>query len=69
MVRNTLKQIEPEMRTRNIIRCHRSFCVNFARIKMLERVKDGVVIRLDFEPPIEIPVSKTYSQEVLNLFT
>lgn len=68
MVRSSLKQIEQEMKLRNIIRCHRSYMVNYNRIKVLERTRDGVVARLDFESQIEIPVSKSYAMEVLNLF-
>ena len=68
MIRNTLKQLEEELKEYNIIRCHRSFMANMDHIKLNEKKKEGLMIRLDHSQPTEIPVSKTYIQEVFKLF-
>lgn len=68
MLRSTLKQLEEELKEYNIIRCHRSFMVNIDHIKLIEKQKDGLTIRLDHAKLTEVPVSKTYIQEVFKLF-
>ena len=68
LLRNTLKQLESSLKEMDVIRCHRSFMVNFKKVKLIERGKEGMKIKLDVQPPIEIPVSKTYSQTVFTHF-
>ncbi len=68
MIRTTLKQLEEELKEFNIIRCHRSYMANMDHIKLIEKDKDGLIIRLDHPQPTEVPVSKTYIQEVFKLF-
>lgn len=68
MLRSTLKQMEEELKEYNIIRCHRSFMTNMDRIKLIEKDKEGMIIRLDHMQPTEVPVSKTYIQEVFKFF-
>ncbi|MCU4163160.1 LytR/AlgR family response regulator transcription factor [Carboxylicivirga caseinilyticus] len=68
LLRNTLKQLEESLRPHDIIRCHRSYMINFNKVKLIERSKEGLRIRLDVLPVIEIPISKTYSSEVFTLF-
>lgn len=68
LLRNTLKQLEESLKPMDIIRCHRSYLVNFKKVKLIERSKDGLKIKLDMQPSVEIPISKTYSSEVFTLF-
>lgn len=68
MLRSTLKQLEEELKPFNIIRCHRSFMANMDHIKLIEKQNDGLIIRLDHTQLTEVPVSKTYIQEVFKLF-
>ncbi len=68
LLRNTLKQLEEALKPMDVIRCHRSYMVNFNKVKLIERGKDGLRIRLDIQPIIEIPVSKTYTESVFSLF-
>lgn len=68
LLRNTLKQLEEYLKEMDIVRCHRSYMVNFQKVKLIERSKDGLRIKLDILPPIEIPISKTYSSEVFMQF-
>lgn len=68
MLRSTLKQLEDELSNYKIVRCHRSFMTNINRVKLIERDKDGLLLKLDHTQPIEIPVSKTYTEGVFKLF-
>lgn len=68
MLRSTLRQMEEELKENHIVRCHRSFMVNTSRVKLIEKEKDGLILRLDHNEPLEVPVSKTYIQEIFNLF-
>jgi hypothetical protein len=68
MLRNTLKVMEDELRPESIIRCHRSWLVNIARVKLIRREKDGLILELDSNPPATVPVSSTYMHGVLTAF-
>jgi len=68
LLRNTLKQLEEYLRPLDVIRCHRSYMVNFKKVKLIERSKEGLRIKLDVPSVIEVPISKTYSSEVFSLF-
>jgi hypothetical protein len=68
MLRNSLKRIESEMEGAKIIRCHRSYMVNIEKVKLVRKDKDGLIIELDVPDAIEVPVSKTYSNDILQAF-
>jgi DNA-binding LytR/AlgR family response regulator len=68
MLRSSLKLIEDEHKGFPLIRCHRSFMVNFDKVKIIRREKDGLRIELDSPVLIEIPVSKTYLEDVFKAF-
>ncbi|WP_439181829.1 LytR/AlgR family response regulator transcription factor [Carboxylicivirga taeanensis] len=68
LLRNTLKRLESTLKPFEIIRCHRSFMVNFQKVKIIERSKEGLRIKLNTQPLIEVPVSKTYTEVVFQLF-
>jgi hypothetical protein len=68
LLRNTLKQMESSLNPLNIVRCHRSFMVNFQKVKLIERTKEGLRIKLNSQPSIEVPVSKTYTETIFQLF-
>jgi len=67
LLRNNLKKIEPELKMQNIVRCHRSFMVNSQRVKVLRKEKDGLKIELDTPELAEIPVSKAYSENIMQI--
>jgi hypothetical protein len=68
MLRSSLKQIESELGYSPFIRCHRSFMVNFEKVKIIRREKDGLKLELEAPVPVELPVSKTYMEEVFKAF-
>lgn len=68
MLRNSLKSLEESLADSNILRCHRSFMVNFDQVKVLRREKDGIYLELGVEKVPDIPISKTYSEKVTHWF-
>jgi len=68
MLRNTLKRVAHELRDTPIKRCHRSYMVNFERITALRRKNDEVSLEFDIVDIKEIPVSKTYANEMTEAF-
>lgn len=69
MLRSTLKSIEDTFSECDLVRCHRSYVVNFNKVKVLRKEKSGLFIDLDFANSPEIPVSKTYAESVIGHFS
>lgn len=68
MLRNSLKNMEEHLADTDVLRCHRSYMVNFDQVKVLRRGKDGVYLELGIEKVPDIPISKTYSDKVTHWF-
>lgn len=68
LLRSSLKIIQEELKELPLIRCHRSYIVNFEKVKIIRREKDGLRLELETSVPTEIPVSKTYVEEVFQAF-
>jgi hypothetical protein len=68
MLRSSLKLIDESHKEFPLVRCHRSYMVNFDKVKIIQREKEGLKIILDAPIEQEIPVSKTYIEEVFNAF-
>jgi DNA-binding LytR/AlgR family response regulator len=68
LLRRSMKSIEDQYVGYPLVRCHRSYMVNVDKVKVLRNDKDGVFLDLDFLDLIDIPVSKTYSGRVIELF-
>ncbi|MBN2522804.1 MAG: LytTR family transcriptional regulator DNA-binding domain-containing protein [Bacteroidales bacterium] len=68
LLRSSLKIIQEELKHLPLIRCHRSYMVNFEKVKIIRREKDGLKLELETPVPTEIPVSKTYVEEVFKAF-
>jgi hypothetical protein len=69
LLRDTLKKIEEGFSGTEIIRCHRSYMVNFDKVKVIRRDKDGLKLELDNPLVIDLPVSKTYVNSVMQTFS
>ncbi len=63
LLRNTLKNMEKEFSDSNIVRCHRSFMVNFDQVKVIRKEKGGVYLQMDIKNVPDIPISRTYSDK------
>lgn len=68
MLRNSLKMMEAALADTHIMRCHRSFMVNFDQVKVICREKNGVYLQMDIDNVPDIPISKTYSEKAMSWF-
>ena len=68
MLRCRLKTVEESFAGSDLIRCHRKFIVNMAKVKVLQKVGATYEITLDNEAIAPIPVTKTYIGSVLERF-
>ncbi|MEG1617486.1 MAG: LytTR family transcriptional regulator DNA-binding domain-containing protein [Bacteroidales bacterium] len=66
MLRNSLKNMETFLINTNMVRCHRSFMVNFDLVKVIKRENNGVCLQMDLENVPDIPLSRTYYEPVCN---
>lgn len=70
LLRNSLKWIEERYASETpLTRCHRSFIVNMDKVKILKKIKGGIVIEIDAERTPDIPVSKTYYASFMDKFS
>jgi hypothetical protein len=69
LLRDTLKKAEENFSGTEIIRCHRSYMVNFEKVKVIRKDTDGLKLELDNPNVIDIPVSKTYVNSVMQTFS
>ena len=68
LLRNSLKAMEENFADTNVLRCHRSYMVNFDQVKVIRREKEGIFLELGIERVPDIPISKTYSEKVMRWF-
>jgi len=68
MLRCRLKTIEESFSDSELVRCHRKYIVNIAKVAVLKAERDGYFIDLDIDGIDPIPISKTYEQAVLARF-
>ena len=68
-LRNSLKNIESQNMHPAFIRCHRSYIVNFQKVKVLRKEKDGLHVEFDAKDVPDIPISKTYANKVVSYFS
>jgi DNA-binding LytR/AlgR family response regulator len=68
MLRCRLKTVEESFSGSPLVRCHRKYIVNLMRVDIISREKDGYYVKLDLPSSDPIPISKTYSEQVLSRF-
>jgi hypothetical protein len=69
LLRDTLKKMEENFAGTEIIRCHRSYMVNFEKVRVIRKDKEGLKLELDAPVSIDIPVSRTYVDNVMQTFS
>ena len=69
IIRNNLKSLEKQLTAYGIVRCHRSYMVNLHCVKLISREKDGMYVTFDSNAVSKIPLSKSYSEEVMRQFS
>lgn len=69
ILRNSLKNLEQRLKHAGIIRCHRSFLVNFEKVRLLKKDKKGLFLELDTTQYKKLPVTKTYVAQVSDAFS
>ena len=68
LLRRSLKGIEESYADYPLVRCHRSYVVNINKVKVLRKDKEGLFLDLDYLDLPDLPISKTYSEQVVKLF-
>jgi len=68
LLRATMKKMEENLSGTSILRCHRSYMVNFEKVKVIRRDKDGLKLDLDDPEVMDIPLSKTYVDKLMPIF-
>lgn len=64
MVRNTLGRVAEHLEGTRIVRCHRSYMINLDHAKVFHRDKEGVFIEFGMEGIPDVPISRTYAENV-----
>ena len=69
LLRNSLKKMEDLFKNTEIVRCHRSYMVNFDKVKVIRKEKEGLQLELDLPSVVDIPVSRSYVEKVMATFS
>jgi DNA-binding LytR/AlgR family response regulator len=69
MIRNTMKWVEKQLVDSSIQRCHRSYIINLDLIKVMRREKEGIFVEFGVEGVPDVPISKTYVENINNWLT
>jgi hypothetical protein len=64
MVRNTLNRVAEHLQGTRIVRCHRSYIINLDHAQILHRDKEGVYIEVGIEGIPDVPISRTYADNI-----
>lgn len=69
LVRNTLTKVAKQLEATHIQRCHRSYIINLDLIKVMRREKEGIFVEFGVEGVPDVPISKTYVENINNWLT
>lgn len=67
-LRKSLKKLADDLIDTPIQRCHRSFLINFEHVSSLKRDNNEISIEFGMPGIKDIPISKTYSDKIMELF-
>jgi len=68
LLRKSLKSIEENYADYPLVRCHRFYIVNINKVKVLRKDKEGLFLDLDYLNLPDLPISKTYYDQVIKIF-
>ncbi len=68
LLRNSLKKLSNDLKDTSIQRCHRSYMINFEHVASLKRDNSEISFEFDLPNIKEIPISKSYSDKIMELF-
>jgi hypothetical protein len=68
MLRATMKTMEEYFAGTGILRCHRSYMVNFDKVKVIRKDKEGLKLAIDNPEVMDIPISKSYVSSIMQIF-
>ena len=68
MVRNTLNRVAEHLQGSRVVRCHRSYMINLDHAQVLHRDKEGVFIEVGIEGVPNVPISRTYADNIQDWF-
>lgn len=68
LLHNSLKNLADDFSLQCMVRCHRGFLVNIDNVKCLRKDGAGLVLEMAFSDRL-IPVTKTYSDDLVMKFT
>lgn len=66
LLRSSTGEVEAALRHTSIVRCHRSYLVNLSHVKVLKHGTGKAILILSDKAGTEIPVSKSYYQDLLD---
>ena len=69
ILRCRLKTVEESFKGSGLVRCNRKYIVNLNKVVTLRKENDGFILILDNTEIAPIPVTKTYTDAILNHFT
>ena len=69
MIRNTLSRVAEHLQGTRIVRCHRSYMINLDHAQILHRDKEGVFIEHGIEGIPNVPISRTYADNIREWLT
>ncbi|MBO4570628.1 MAG: LytTR family transcriptional regulator [Bacteroidales bacterium] len=67
LLRNTTAGLEDAFRGTLLMRCHRSFIINVAHVKLIKHEKGRALVVMDDAVGTVIPVSKSYYKDVMDV--
>lgn len=68
LLRATMKKMEENFTGTGILRCHRSYMVNFEKVKVIRKDKEGLKLAIDHPDVMDIPISKSYVDNIMQNF-
>jgi len=68
LLRATMKKMEENFAGTGVLRCHRSYMVNFEKVKVIRKDKEGLKLALDIPDVMDIPISKSFVDNIMQNF-